>query len=168
MGLLDFAENVLRTGTKMATFSESYKGEKHLLMHKGIGLKIANYTGPSTRIYKRLRLFDKGKGKKKSVPTTKSDEVSMMHDIRYTLAKSGKDVKYADRKMQRALTKILRKGQDDPRNVMMIKTIMGTKMLGEKLHLLSPEAFIEKDAKISPSERKLLMKHYKRLKKKGL
>lgn len=97
-GLYDDTMNSL-FGDKTNTLKS---GEKHGLTYVQTSnttgkYVVSNFTGPGTSLFERLKKNQKG--------LSYSDDVSMVHDLRYSLAKSDKDIRTADLKMIESLNR---------------------------------------------------------------
>jgi len=93
--------------------TQKYKGEKHAPQLTKKGVEIGNYIGPGTNIITRLRDFNNNQ------PKTFTDHTSMAHDIRYSLAKSNKDIRDADNKMLKTLKRGQKENKDHNLNIQM-------------------------------------------------
>jgi len=96
--------SVVAAGAKVATFlkwahmkykeQQKYKEENHsFLLVDGIPV-IANYAGPGTRIFQRLKDGDK--------PKSVVDLISKIHDIEYTLSQTASTKEGMRKKIRRA------------------------------------------------------------------
>ena len=97
-GIYDDTMNSL-FGSKTNTLKE---GEKHGLTYvqtsNTTGKYVpSNFTGPGTQLFERLKKNQKG--------LSYADDVAMVHDLRYSLAKSDADVRNADTKMIESLNR---------------------------------------------------------------
>lgn len=108
---------------------QKFKGEKHVPLYTEDGFKVANFAGPSTAIEKRLKSDDP----KISQPVTLTDKTAMAHDIRYGLAESFDDVRYADNKMISKLQEIEKNGLDYKINTKVVKGAIKLKTLFEDI-----------------------------------
>ena len=70
---------------------------------------VSNFTGPNTSLFERLKKNQKG--------LSYADDVSMVHDLRYSLAKNDADVRTADLKMIESLNKAKRDKLDFDFNI---------------------------------------------------
>lgn len=109
-GIYDDTMNSL-FGSKTNTLKE---GERHGLTYVQTSNKTgkyvpSNFTGPNTALFERLKKNQKG--------LSYSDDVSMVHDLRYSLAKSDKDIRTADLKMIESLNKAKRDKLDFDFNI---------------------------------------------------
>lgn len=97
----------------MFSGTQKYKGEKHAPQLTKKGIEIGNYIGPGTNIITRLQDFNNNQ------PKTFTDHASMAHDIRYSLAKSNKDIRNADNKMIKTLKRGQKENKDKTINIQM-------------------------------------------------
>lgn len=149
-----------RKVVKTITNSESYPGEKHMpLMVKDGIMKLANFVGPGTKIFKRLREGSK--------PLNETDKTAMAHDIRYTLARSKADGRDADKKFVNKLNEVVRNGKDFKINADTARKIIASKMAAEDLGFLNPEKFYDTNGKLSKADEKLLRTKLASLERQG-
>lgn len=125
---------------------QRFSGEKHIPLITRDFLKvptqvqIANYAGPGTNLKRRLEEGFK--------PLTQGDKSAQAHDIRYTLAKTPKDVRDADNKLIEATKKIDR-GQikdnetkyHNKANTFAIRNAMRLKKFGEDVGVIDKNTF---------------------------
>jgi len=127
----------------------SFAGETHAILRLPNGkYGTANYMGPNTNLVARL--------KRKDPPRTASDRVAMAHDIRYSLARSQKEVVGADEKMVAKLKDILAKREDNAFNVNVGMRPIQAKMLGEKFGVIKHGAIASHGGVNDPADRALL------------
>lgn len=111
-----------------------YKGEKHAFLVTKKGVQRANYCGPGTNLEQRLEDGSK--------PVSALDAICQKHDIAYSEAVSYHDIQMAD-------TLMLQRMDELPFNPLqllerkVIKGLMETKMLGEKVGVFGPETFTD-------------------------
>lgn len=137
-----------------------YPGEYHALfkLPKG-GVGRANYAGPGTQIVKRIK-----RGDPPRVPT---DQVAQAHDLRYSLARGGDDVRKADVKMVRSLKSLQRENKDSQFNIKPSMRIIQAKMQAENFGLASRDKFISSDTKMNRGDENLLRGKLRELEQKG-
>ncbi len=137
-----------------------FPGEHHQLFklpNKKFGR--ANYSGPGTRIIKRLKRGDP--------PRVPVDQVAQAHDIRYGLAEGGDDVRKADQKMLRSLERLKREKTDSKFNIDPAMLGIRGKVAAEDFGMLSREAFISKDFRPSGGDRNIMKSKLDQLEQKG-
>lgn len=124
-----------------------FEGERHGILYvPGKGMERANYMGPGTKIFERLRRGDKGK--------TPIDQISKLHDIDYTLASAAKDQqeheklgREADERMIRSGWKAYKQGKEGIFNLsegaglIKAKTLIEDWGIMSKTKFLSPRSF---------------------------
>jgi len=132
------AEDLSKLALGKVGSTPRFKGENHStqIMPDG-SIKLAEYMGPGTEIEKRVGMLLSGNTEVR--PITKSDEVSMVHDIDYSLAQLSKTkaeqlakVRQADIAMLKRLKKIKAKKLDNPANILMGEAGIGSKVQIEK------------------------------------
>lgn len=137
-----------------------YPGEHHQLLklpNKKFGR--ANYSGPGTRIVKRLERGDP--------PRTEVDQVAQAHDIRYSLASGTDDVRKADNKMLRSLERLKREKLDKSFNILPAMAGISGKVAAENFGLLGREAFIDTSSRPVGGDRDMLKSKLGQLEQKG-
>ena len=90
-------------------FRPGYRGELHPPLLTNGKLHKGNYLGPRTHVLERVKRGDP--------PINYSDEVAKAHDLRYSLARTKKDVRDADDKMISLMKKGKEKKLDNPYNL---------------------------------------------------
>lgn len=132
------AEDLSKLALGKVRSTPRFKGENHStqIMPDG-SVRLSEYMGPGTEIEKRVEMLLSGNTEVR--PITKSDEVSMIHDIDYSLAQLSKTkaeqlakVRQADLAMLKRLKKIKAKKLDSPANILMGKAGIGSKVQIEK------------------------------------
>ena len=115
---------------------EGWDDEKHavLLLPNG-KYGRANFEGPGTHIIERLKRNDP--------PRTAMDELSMYHDIRYSLATSQADIEKADEIFISGAKMILAQKKDNKINVNLGLKAIQAKYLAEKKGIIKPIIDIE-------------------------
>lgn len=142
------------------TGAKAFQGETHAILKKPEGgIRLANFAGPGTKIIERLKRGDQ--------PISPVDEAAEAHDIRYTLARTAKDVRDADQKLINRLAEMKRKNIDNPFNRTMIGTPIVAKMKLENVGLRNPLKNIDLNSVISPLDRKMLDEKLGQLVQKG-
>ena len=144
-----------------------FAGEKHAVLELPNGKNgVANYMGPGTQIIKRLKRGDVGR--------TKSDTVSKMHDISYTLAHGAKNkseqlkqIREADNRMIASLQKIRENKTDSNRNIQLGMRLIQAKKLGEDIGILDKSKFSGDIGTLNPSDKILLEKERNKLEQNG-
>ena len=115
------------------TARPGFAGERHAILRLKNGKNgVANYMGPDTAIFERLKRGDPGR--------TEVDKISKAHDIRYALAKNVSDIRKADNIMIDKVRQVERNRGDDPRNIRLAKLIT-LKKFGEDIGVLKKNAF---------------------------
>lgn len=110
-------------------------GEKHIpqiLPNKKIGM--SNFTGPGTQVVRRIKRRDPAR--------TPVDRVSKAHDIRYSLAKTSKDISDADDKMIAKLLQMKRNKKGNPLNRQVALRGIQLKKVAQKTGLIRKKLFI--------------------------
>lgn len=125
-----------------------FEGENHgVLWVPGKGFERANYMGPGTKVFERLKRGDNGK--------TPIDQISKLHDIDYTLASGTSQTaeeharkgREADDRMIRNGWRAYQKGKEGTFNLtegaglIKAKTLLEDWGLLSKTQFLSPRAF---------------------------
>ena len=115
---------------------DGWDDEKHgiLLLPNG-KFGRANYMGPGTHLMQRLKRGDP--------PRTAMDELSMYHDIRYSLAKSQDDIAKADEIYISGAKYILKNKLDNAVNVNLGLRPIQLKYIAEKKGIIKPIIDIE-------------------------
>lgn len=135
-----------------------YPGEKHLPLVYGNTLRRGNFLGAGTRVNERLAMGHDG--------INYSDRVAKRHDIDYSLAQTARDVREADKRMVKNLSR------DVPGssriNRMIAKAGIQAKMAGEDLGLISDQLFIDLPQKPTADQKKLLLAEQKKLEQQGI
>jgi len=108
-------------------------GERHAILYTKNGFQPASFMGPNTAIMNKIRDGVK--------PITKSDRTSLAHDLRYSLAKTPKEIRAADIKMINKLNKIQKNKSDYRFNIYMGRIPIQAKMLLEDLGIAKPTTF---------------------------
>jgi len=137
-------------------------GEHHqLLKLRNNRFGRGNYSGPGTRIAKRIRRGDP--------PRTETDKVAQAHDIRYALSRgenTEQRVRDADTKMVNKLNEIQKKGTDSRFNTIPAKLAISAKIKAEDFGVLSRKKFIS-DKEPSRSDKIILERKLKELEQEG-
>ena len=115
-----------------------FQGENHATQILPDGrVRLGEYIGPGTEIEKRIGLLNSGNTEVR--PITKTDEISMIHDIDYVLSQNAKSkaeqlamVRKADLDMLKRLKKIKKKKLDNPANILLGERAIGAKVQIEK------------------------------------
>ncbi len=131
-------------------------GEHHAILKLKSGVGRANYCGPGSRLDTRLR-------PPKAVPRTEVDKVCEKHDIDYLFSKNSSDVRRADQKMIRNLSK----AKDARINVLTSKLPIQAKMKAEDYSLLSKTKFIS-DKPVDSATLRRARRRQKELEQEGL
>ena len=121
-----------------ARSSPRFQGENHAPQILSDGsIKLGEYIGPGTEIEKRIGLLNAGNTEVR--PVTRTDEVSMIHDIDYGLAQNATSkeeqlalVRKADLDMLRRLKTIKARKLDNPANILLGEAGIGSKVQIEK------------------------------------
>jgi hypothetical protein len=107
-----------------------FPGEHHAVLKLPSGkLTKANWMGPGTAVLARLKRGDP--------PVSLADTTAMAHDLRYTTAKSAKDIRHADQTMVKRLQQIRRNGSDASANTALGISAITTKMGSEDLGVIN-------------------------------
>ncbi len=114
--------------------TKKYKGEKHAFLWTKKGVQRANFCGPGTQLDQRLEDGSK--------PVSQLDAICQKHDIAYSEATSYHDIQVADRLMLRRMDTLPFNPLQLPERKV-IRGLMQTKMLGEKVGIFGPETFTE-------------------------
>ena len=163
-----YYENVIMEGQgligdlfgKVIDKTQRFKSERHTPLMTSKGPKIATYTGPNTQITRRLQSSDPAIRD----PLGPVDTASQAHDIRYSMAETIDDIRYADDKMIRKLKEIENKNEDYKVNTAVVRGLMKTKTLYEDARGKRGELFSGlkpgqvKPNTLSPSEQSLYKK----------
>jgi hypothetical protein len=137
----------------------AFPGERHALLKLKNGkFGIGNYIGPNTQIMKRLNRGDP--------PRTLTDKVAQVHDIRYSLSTSARDIRNADEKMVKKIKQIELNRTDSRFNTTQGKKLIQAKMKLEDKGLLSAKRF-SKMKGASPSDKPILEAKLKELEQQG-
>jgi len=131
-------EDLAKMSITKAKSSPRFPGENHATQILPDGsVRLGEYIGPGTQIEKRIGLLNSGNTNVR--PITKTDEISMIHDIDYSLAQNSKSkaeqlarVRKADEDMLRRLKKIKQKKLDNPANILIGEKGIGSKVQIEK------------------------------------
>ena len=142
-GIYDKTVNAL-TGSNLKD------GERHSILYTNSGFKGAHYNGPQTRILENLREGLKG--------INETDVISKYHDIRYSLAKTTDDVRYADEQMIRRLNEASKNKSDYKANIAVGYYPIKAKMKAEDLGIIKKGSFagLDKDNNYTEADLKLL------------
>lgn len=142
------------------TGAKAFQGETHALLKKPEGgMRLANFAGPGTKIIERLKRGDQ--------PISPVDQTAEAHDIRYTLARTSRDVRAADQKLLDRIAEMKKKNIDSPFNRTAVGTPIIAKMKLEDIGLRDPLKNVDLNAVISPSDRQLLEEKLGQLTQKG-
>ena len=139
-----------------------FPGEHHQLLklrNKRFGR--ANFSGPGTRIAKRVQRGDP--------PRSEVDKIAQAHDIRYALARGVNvelKVREADTKMINKLNEAQKKGTDSKFNILPAKAGIKLKMKAEDYGIMSKKKFIC-DTDPSPSDQRILQSKLNELEQEG-
>ena len=137
-------------------------GEHHqLLKLRNNRFGRANYSGPGTRVAKRVRRGDP--------PRTEVDKVAQAHDIRYALSRgenTEQSVREADTKMIDKLNEIQKNKTDSRFNIIPAKLAISAKIKAEDFGVLSRKKFIS-DKSPSRSDKIILDRKLKELEQQG-
>lgn len=132
------AQDLSKLVIAKAKSTPRFEGENHgtQILPDG-SVRLGEYIGPGTKIEERVKLLNSGNNMVR--PITKVDEVSMIHDIDYSLAQSSKTkkeqlakVRKADEDMLKRLKTIKRKKLDNPANILLGEKGIGSKVKIEK------------------------------------
>ena len=108
--------------------------ERHSIMRRDDGSWYpASYNGPKTKLLENLRNNKK--------PINLTDEVSMYHDLRYSLAKNPDDVRKADLHMIRKIEQGFKDKSDYQTNLYTGYLPIKAKILAEDLGIMKPGSF---------------------------
>lgn len=130
---------------KKAKEPKLFEGENHgVLWVPGKGFQRADYMGPGTQILKRIQRKDTGK--------TPIDQISMLHDIDYTIASgtASSDAEHArlgreaDNRMIDSGWKAYKSGKENIFNLTEGAGLIKAKNLLEDWGLMSPTRFLSK------------------------
>ena len=141
---------------------ESFRQKKGLLNKaKNIRNAVtrANYAGPGTNIGKRLQRGD--------LPVSETDRVAMAHDIRYGLARNYDQVRVADRKMIKALSRVQKEKRDSKFNTRAAAAVIKAKM-GLENRGLPRDYFAQHGESNTPEETALMKGTLSKLEQRGL
>lgn len=105
-----------------------FAGEKHMINSKGV---TYNYLGPGTKLKERLARGDPPLDGQSGM-----DQVAKVHDIDYSNATSWTDVWDADKKF----IKNIDKAKANRISKTLIKNLMRSKMIGEKVGIINPRS----------------------------
>ena len=108
----------------------------------------SNFTGPKTRVAKRLRRQPRGTEHPWMAgdpPRNPTDVVSRRHDMEYGLAETPDEIRAADKRMLASLKKIRNKKSDSRFNTGPAYAGIASKVAAEDFGLLSKSAFIDDD-----------------------
>ena len=132
-------------------------GENHAVLKlPGGGVGRANFCGPGTRLDVRLK-------PPKAVARTPVDKVCEKHDLDYLVAQSSSDVRRADSRMIRNLSRV----RDSRLNILPSKKAIQAKMKAEDYGLLSKTKFISGDP-VGPVTLKRAKRRQRQLAQQGL
>ena len=131
-------EDLSKMAITKARSSPRFPGENHATQILPDGsVRLGEYIGPGTNIEKRIGMLNAGNTDVR--PITRTDEVSMIHDIDYSLAQNSKSkaeqlakVRKADQNMLRRLRQIKQKKLDNPANILLGEKGIGSKVQIEK------------------------------------
>ena len=139
---------------------QKYPGERHQQIFIGDKAVTANFSGPGTKLLRRIKQGDQ--------PLSYTDTVAKAHDIRYSLAENSKDVRTADKIMLRALNLGVRKNLDDKRNLTPPIVGISGKIIAENHFDADPRRFANFGKKnMSQSDISLLESELINLQKRG-
>ena len=122
---------------KNPEWKPGFSGEHHMILptsNYGSKFTRANYAGPGTHLYKRLKRGDKGVDGPNGI-----DEAARIHDIDYANALSGKDVRIAD-------DKFINRVRNSSQGTLTKKAVIGAmkaKKFAEDTGILSKEYFLK-------------------------
>lgn len=144
-----------------STGRPAFQGENHSLLVLPSGRPgIGNYIGPGTHVVERIRRGDP--------PRTMTDKVAQAHDIRYTLAVSLDEIRYADEMMVYKLQQMSIAKQDSAFNIQIGMRLIQLKMHLEDKNWLDRNKFASLGGtKLSQEDRQLLQSKLSQLQSEG-
>jgi len=127
--------------------------ELHQLILKDDGtLEPAQFSGPGTQIFTRLKEMKEKKESFFDLPVT--DQIALLHDVSYMLSNSKKDVTDADKIMVKALQKAEVNQTDSLFNTSQAKLPIQAKIIGDSYGVL-PSFSDQKGNELPEDEKKL-------------
>lgn len=107
--------------------SDLLPGENHGILQLPDGsFARGQYLGPGTNVITRLKRGDLGR--------TPVDQISKIHDIRYSLATNPQDVRNADNEMIQAIDRVRKNGKDKTLNITQANLIKAKKWFDGTFH----------------------------------
>ena len=149
---------------KTALNNPQYAGERHAVLQTGVDkdgyatYERGNYIGPGTAVTHRVKKGDRGE--------TYVDKLANKHDVAYTLAADGQDVRKADEDMMEKVRKAEKEALDFPINLRQA-SLIGTKIKLEDAGLPNTAFASFGSQGLTASELAMYRRELQRLEKEG-